>query len=61
MHTKRFNTFFKRCVQFHLDAIPRLPCKMPLYSIVFYFDTRWLKETTHSKYYKNQFQQKIFY
>ena len=25
MHTKRFNTFFKRWVQFRVDAIPRLP------------------------------------
>ena len=24
MHTKRFNTFFKRWVQFRLGAIPRL-------------------------------------
>ena len=25
MHTKRFNTFFKRWVQFRVGAIPRLP------------------------------------
>ena len=25
MHTKRFRTFFKRWVQFCVDAIPRLP------------------------------------
>ena len=25
MHTKRFNTTFKRWVQFRVDAIPRLP------------------------------------
>ena len=25
MHSKRFNTFFKRWVQFRLGSIPRLP------------------------------------
>ena len=25
MHTKRFNTFFKRCVQFRVGAFQRLP------------------------------------
>ena len=28
MHTKRFNTFFKRWVQFRVVAIPRLPPKL---------------------------------
>ena len=28
MHTKRFNAFFKRWVQFHVGAIPRLPFKL---------------------------------
>ena len=28
MHTKRFNTFFKRWVQFRVGAIPRLPPKL---------------------------------
>ena len=26
MHTKRFNTLFKKWVQFRVGAIPRLPC-----------------------------------
>jgi hypothetical protein len=28
MNTKRFNTFFKRWVQFRVGAIPRLPQKL---------------------------------
>ena len=32
MHTKGFNTFFKRWVQFRVGAIPRLPLML----IVFY-------------------------
>ena len=35
MPTKRFNTFFKRLVQFRVGAIPRLPSN----SIVCLFDT----------------------
>jgi hypothetical protein len=28
MHTKRFNTFFKRWVQFRVGAIPHLPLRI---------------------------------
>ena len=31
MHTKRFNTLYKRWVQFRVGAIPRLPVKDDLY------------------------------
>ena len=31
MHTKIFDTFFKRWVQFRVSAIPRLPAKIPLF------------------------------
>ena len=35
MHTKRFNTFFKRWVQFRVGAIPRLPFKSKINCILF--------------------------
>ena len=31
MHTKRFNTFFKRWVQFRVGRIPRLPLYISIY------------------------------
>ena len=31
MHTKGFNTFFKRWVQFCVGSIPRLPLKQMIY------------------------------
>ena len=35
MHTKRFDTYFKRWVQFRVGAIPRLPSDLHLHIIVF--------------------------
>ena len=34
MHTKRFNTFFKRWVRFRVGAIPRLPFNSKAYFLV---------------------------
>ena len=35
MHTKRFNTFFKRWVQFRVGSIPRLPYEISNYVLIF--------------------------
>ena len=35
MHTKRFNTFFKRWVQFRVCSIPRLP-----FGLIVYFEVQ---------------------
>ena len=36
MHTKKFNTFFKRWVLFRVGAIPRLPTNLPISLIPVY-------------------------